>query len=215
MNNIIEENIQYIFKNKCLLNDALHHSSLKHKGVEFERLEFLGDRILGLIIAEFLYQNCQRDHEGDLARKFVGLVNADTCAKIAMSIGINHCIQTANNRILQNNITVLADAMESLIGAVFLDGNLESARNVVLLLWDDLLVDTYADDPKTQLQELTQAKNWGVPQYTVVSKVGSEHAPLFTVEACVAEYLASGKGTSKKLAEKDAAQKLIKIIQGN
>jgi ribonuclease-3 len=213
MSTLIERNIGYIFKNKQLLRNALHHSSLKYKGLEFERLEFLGDRVLGLVISEVLYKNEGYKSEGILARNLASLVSGNSCQKIAVSVGIDRCVETANNEVLRGNPTVLADTTEAIIGAIFLDSSYEIVKQIVLKLWDDMLQNTDTDDPKTQLQEIAQSKNESTPNYVVISKTGTEHEPCFTVETQVFGMRATGSGTSKKMAETDAARKMLRMIK--
>lgn len=210
---MIEKNLGYKFTDKNLLCNALKHSSLKKEGLEFERLEFLGDRVLGVIIADFLYNEFKRDNEGNMACKFASAVNAKSCYKIALSIGLNHFIQTSNNKVLQNNMTVLADATEALIGALFLDAGFKATQQIVIGLWRKLLFHTDIQEPKTQLQETTQARYKIIPKYTVISKSGPEHAPVFCVEVKVMEKTAIGEGYSKKDAETKAAKSMLEDLK--
>jgi ribonuclease-3 len=209
----IEQNIGYTFKNKQLIKNALHHSSLKHKGLEFERLEFLGDRVLGLIISEALYKNEKYKSEGSLAKNLASLVSGNSCQKIAILIGVDKCLETANNESLRTNSTVLADAMETIIGAVFLDSSFDIVRQIVLNLWACLIQNTDTTDPKTQLQEITQNRDGSTPNYVVISKSGSEHAPCFTVEVNAIGLNAFGIGSSKRIAETDGARKMLQMIE--
>jgi ribonuclease-3 len=209
----IEQNIWYVFKNRQLLNNALHHSSLKYKGLEFERMEFLGDRVLGLAISEALYRNTDHKSEGILARNLASLVSGNSCQKIAIAIGVDKCLETANNEALRANPTVLADAMEAIVGAIFLDSSYEVVRQVVLDLWADLIQNTDTADPKTQLQEITQDKDGSIPNYIVVSKTGPEHEPCFTIEVKAIGLNALGTGSSKRSAETDAARKMLQMLK--
>lgn len=213
MLSMIESSIGYVFGDKSLLHKAIHHSSLKKDGLIFERLEFLGDRVLGIIIADFLYRDSEKDNEGSLSRKFSSLVNAKACYQIALSIGLNNAIETANNKVLRDNITVLADGVEAIIGAVFIDGGFERVQKVVIKLWQNLLQYKSIDEPKTQLQEITQGKYGIIPDYTVISKTGPEHMPSFCVEVKVVEMRATGMGSSKKDAETEAAKAMIEILK--
>jgi ribonuclease-3 len=210
---LIEQKIGYVFKNKQLLTAALHHSSLKRNSLKFERLEFLGDRVLGLVIAEILYKKLKNTNEGDMARKLASLVSSGSCQKIALVVGIDKCIKTANDKILRINQTVLADAIEAIIGAIFLDGGFVKARNVVIRLWSNMVENTDTTDPKTQLQEITQNRNGSIPKYVVISKIGLEHEPHFTVEVQALGFNATGTGSSKKIAEVEAARKILEIIE--
>lgn len=213
MNNIIENNIKYVFKNKKHLTNALEHSSIKRATSEFERLEFLGDRVLGLAISEFLYKNHMNANEGGMAKRLASLVCADACYKVANNICINEHIKTANNKTLQNNRTVMADAMEALLGAIYLDsGEFERVKSIIINLWGDLLLEDNSLEPKTQLQEITQGVDGNTPVYTIISKVGPDHSPVFTVEVAVNEIKAVGVGSSKKIAETNAAIEMLKLV---
>ena len=208
---IVEKEIYYNFKNRSLIESALTHSSIKTRGSEFERLEFLGDRVLGLIIAEFIFKNFKNESEGMLAKRIATLVSSNTCTIMARKIKVNECIKTSNKSDLKNNDTVLADAMESIIAAVFLDGGFEKAKEIVLQLWGIRLFELEEDspDPKTKLQEVTQAKDGSMPVYKVISKTGSEHEPTFTVELEALGKIIIANGKSKKTAEVAAAQKFL------
>lgn len=205
--------IDYKFKDKTLLHNALHHSSLKKKGKAFERLEFLGDRVLGLIIADYLFHLSETDNEGRLAQKFAALVNAKSCHQIALKLGINKVIQTANNKLLSENETVLADAMEALIGAIFIDGGFKAAQKMIFESWADLLAHINVCDPKTTLQEKIQKEESEAPQYVLVSKTGSDHNPWFCVEVRTKQLRAKGEGSSKKEAEIAAAAAALSLKQ--
>ncbi len=207
---MISEALLYKFKNTTLINDALRHSSIKKHATMFERLEFLGDRVLGLVISEYLFINFKNHKEGSLAKMHSAFVCSEACYKVAQKICLDKKIQTAGDQ-LKKNKTVLADAMEAIIGAVFIDGGFDAARTTVLHLWQELFegFDTSFQDPKTQLQELTQAKTGEVPVYEVVSVSGPDHDQTFVVSAKAKMEEELGEGKSIKLAEIDAAKKLL------
>ncbi|MDR2075228.1 MAG: ribonuclease III [Holosporales bacterium] len=213
MSSLIEKSIGYAFKNKDLLACALLHSSVQYKGKEFERLEFLGDRVLGLVIAEAIYKTKRDSNEGRLAKILANLVSSHSCGTIAITVGIDKCIETANNTILRTNKTVLADAMEAVIGAIFIDSDFMNSKKVVLKLWEELIQKEDITDSKTQLQEISQNKDKLTPDYVVISKDGSDHDPRFTVEVRTLGLTAIGTGKSKKMAETEAARKMLKILQ--
>lgn len=208
----IENNLNYKFKNKQLLISALHHSSIKTFAIAFERLEFLGDRVLGIVIAEFIFKNF-KDKEGPMAKMHSAFVCADTCAKIARKLGINQFIKTADKN-LMNNKTVLADAMESILGAIFIDSNYEIVKSIILNLWNDVF-ETYNEldqDPKTRLQEICQAESGTTPIYKVISISGPDHKPEFLIELTALNKTITAKGSSKKDAETKASREFLKHI---
>ena len=212
--NLIEENLGYSFKNRKLLFNALHHSSVRRFSLKFERLEFLGDRVLGLVIAETLFKKFQQDDEGDLARIQAMFVCADACHKVAKSIGLNKKIVTAGKHLMENK-TVLADAMEALLGAIFLDSDFDTVREIVFRLWGNIFEqsDLSEQDPKTHLQEICQERTGKTPEYVVVSVSGPDHDPTFRImlKAVGKEIMAEGR--SKKAAEIAAAKKMLEFLR--
>ncbi|MDR0942257.1 MAG: ribonuclease III [Holosporales bacterium] len=208
----IEASLGYKFKNKSLLHDALKHSSIKKFAIRFERLEFLGDRILGLVVAEYIFQN-SKEAEGIMAKMLSVFVCADSCYKIALKIGIDKNIATAGEY-LKNNKTVLADAMEAALGAVFIDGGYKEAKEVILRLWEEIFKNhNELEDPKTRLQEICQAQTGKLPSYELISVTGPDHCPEFTVSAAFNGKLTKATGHSRKEAETEAAKLLLKIIR--
>ena len=181
--------------------------------MKFERLEFLGDRILGLVIAEYVFKNFKKDDEGSLSKMHASFVCANACHKIALKIGLDESIQTAGIHLKQNK-TVLSDAMEAILGAVFIDGGFDVVKNIVLDLWKDLFenFDKSLQEPKTHLQELLQAKTGEMPIYELISTSGPDHLRSFVVSAKGFGKSARGEGLSRKLAESLAAKNLLKII---
>lgn len=210
MMQLIESNLNYKFKNKKLLACALHHSSIKSFAIGFERLEFLGDRVLGIVIAEFIFRNF-KEKEGAMAKMHSAFVCADTCAKIAKKLGINHLIKTSDKN-LMNNKTVLADAMEAILGAVFIDSDYETVKTMILNLWKSIF-ETYNEfdqEPKTRLQEICQAKSGITPIYKVISISGPDHKPEFLIELTALNKTITAKGSSKKEAETNASREFLK-----
>ncbi len=213
----IEESLGYEFKDKNILKQALTHSSLRRKKSEFERLEFLGDRVLGLIMSEFIYKNFRDENEGCLAKRLASLVCANTCASIARKIKLYANIHTAYNPDLYNNDSVMADAMESLIGAIFLDSDFQNVRDIILNLWNDLLYELEENivDPKTRLQEITQSIDGSIPEYKILSKTGPDHDPTFEIEVSAVGKSFIEKGRSKKIAETLCAEQFLKYFKEN
>jgi len=214
----LEQRINYSFKNRKLLEMALVHASAREgKAVaeDNERLEFLGDRVLGLAIAELLYENFPRASEGELARRFNRLVRKQSCALIAGEMGLGECLRLSRSEHSSGgaaNVNILGDACEALLGAVFLDGGYERARRLIRKFWKPLLLDEgeIPVDPKTALQEWAQGQQRQLPRYQVVSRDGPDHQPLFTIEVAVKGIApARGQGNSKRDAERQAAVALL------
>ena len=218
--NSLENNIGYNFIHKELLKEALTHPSvLKHKRnshlKSYERLEFLGDSVLGLIVAEMLIKHFQHENEGELARRHANLVNGASVAKIALQLGVEAFIDMSEGERQtggMENAANLEDAMEAIIGAIYLDGGFESAKTVVSNLWLPLLsaVNAPPKDPKSALQEWAQGRGLPLPIYTVIAEEGPAHLPVFTINVKIdgkGEETAIGK--SKKLAELSDAGKLF------
>jgi ribonuclease-3 len=175
----------------------------------------VGDRVLGLAIAEILNQQYPNANEGELARRFNRLVRGEACAKVARAIGLGaHLILSESEADSggRDKSTILADAAEALLGAVFVDGGFEKARAVVRRLWQDQseVVPEVAVDAKSALQEWAQGQGLALPKYTVVSRKGPDHAPHFTAEVIImGKAPAQGEGASKRVAEQAAATALL------
>ncbi|MDR3031057.1 MAG: ribonuclease III [Holosporales bacterium] len=210
---IVEKVTGYSFKNKELIKAALRHSSVKKYSVNFERLEFLGDRVLGLVITEYIFRKFEKKAEGELAKMQAAFICSKTCCEIAKKLGIDKEIFTAG-RYLMTNKTVLADAMEAVLGAIFLDSNFDVVKDIILNLWQDMFenFDAAEEEPKTKLQEISQAKTGQIPKYTLLSVQGPDHCPTFKVSVSSMEKEAIAEGSSKKIAETLAAQKLLDLI---
>lgn len=214
----LETKLGYKFKDPGLLERALTHASVRGGKVarsDNERLEFIGDRVLGLAIAEALNKQYPEANEGELARRYNRLVRGEACAKVARNIGLGvHLILSESEAESggRNKTTILADAAEALLGAVFIDGGFEKARAVVSKLWQDQSepVPEVAVDAKSALQEWAQGQGLALPRYTVVSRKGPDHAPRFTAEVLIAGRApAQGEGASKRIAEQAAASALL------
>ena len=214
----LETKLGYRFKDPALLERALTHASVRGGKVarfDNERLEFIGDRVLGLAIAEALNGQYPDASEGELARRYNRLVRGEACAKVARTIGLgDHLILSESEADSggRNKTTILADAAEALLGAVFIDGGFEKARGVVHRLWREQseLVPEVAVDAKSALQEWAQGQGLALPRYTVVARNGPDHAPRFTAEVLIAgKAPAQGEGASKRIAEQAAASALL------
>ncbi len=214
----LETKLGYRFKNPELLERALTHASVRGGKVarfDNERLEFIGDRVLGLAIAEALNGQYPDASEGELARRYNRLVRGEACAKVARNIGLgDHLILSESEADSggRNKTTILADAAEALLGAVFIDGGFEKARAVVHKLWQDQSepVPEVAVDAKSALQEWAQGQGLALPRYTVVARKGPDHAPRFTAEVLISgKAPAQGEGASKRIAEQAAVSALL------
>ena len=210
------ERIGYEVRNQQLVNLALTHASHGKAGRtrDYERLEFLGDRVLGLVAAEELYRRFPDIGEGDLSRRMNLLVRQESCTEVAQSLGLGEFIRwgTRTNDIA-NNPRVLADACEALIAAIYLDGGLAPAREFILQQWQDLFGRAAAagKDAKTALQEWALAKALPVPVYYEETRSGPDHLPVFVMMVEVDGYQpASGEGPSKRIAEQVAAQAFLR-----
>ena len=205
----LEKKIKINFKNKNLLIKSLTHKSL-NKVNNYEKLEFLGDRVLGLVIAKKLLEIYPNEKEGILDKKFASLVNKKTCLEIAKKIELQKYILSFNTKNKKNIIVdkVLADCCEALIGSVYLDNGFNSVEKVILNLWSNHIKNSIVTkiDPKTKLQEFSLKKFKKLPIYKVVSNTGPRHKPLFKVGVKLIDtkfYISEGK--SKKDAEQNAA----------
>lgn len=216
----IERKIGHSFNNLELLIEALSHPSLKQStkqlrpGKDYERLELLGDSILSFIITEFLFKNFIEHDEGTLARVRSYLVCKETLCKVASLVNIADNIIMAHGEEVsggRNNPNNIENAMEAVIAAIYLDSNMDVVRTVILNLWSEFLnnININLTDPKTTLQEWAQRNKYNKPIYTVVNKSGHAHSPHFTVMVQVLHYQQQGYGSSIKIAEKEAAQKML------
>ena len=205
--------LNYTFNNKKLLDLALTQSGIdaKHNN---ERLEFIGDRVLGLSVAALLYDMYPNETEGDLARRHATLVSTNTLAAVAKQIDLEH--ELHHGHMTGGKINhVLANGMEAILGAIFLDAGFETARDVILEIWRDLAAAEISapKDAKTKLQEYVQKQDDGaLPVYEYNDPTGASHNPEFTVTVTALEKSATGTGSSKKAASLDAAEKLLKIL---
>jgi len=216
----LEKHLGYAFGDKSQLALALTHRSLaKNDGdASNQRLEFLGDAVLGVVIAELLYHMFPGEDEGDLSRRQVSLVNGEQLAKIAQSMRLGEYIQLSAGEEEQGgrtNPSNLEDACEALLGALYLDGGLEAVRGVITKFWhaEAQAMHTPPKDPKTALQEWAQARALPLPEYTVISSEGPSHAPHFIIEVTVGKAAPQrGEAGNKKLAERLAAAAMLETL---
>ena len=200
-------------RNLDLFERALTHSSLK--GDSYERLEFLGDRVLGLVIASTLYERYPNEPEGQMSRRYNALVARETCAEVGRELGLPRLVrvgkQAREDRASESD-NVIGDVVEALIGALFVDSGLESAQRFILAAWGPFLEGQARapEHPKSALQELAAARGLAAPSYELVSRTGAHHAPHFTVRVSVPRLGgAEAEGSSKQEAETAAAAALL------
>ncbi|WP_369820214.1 ribonuclease III [Thioclava sp. SK-1] len=210
------DRLGYQFSQPDLLIRALTHASISTPTrPDNQRLEFLGDRVLGLSMAEALYQADAEATEGQLAPRFNALVRREACADVARQVDLGAVLKLGRSEMMtggRRKEALLADAMEAVIAAVYLDGGFEAARGIIIALWGQRIHEVAEDsrDPKTALQEWAQARRLPPPQYLTVSRDGPDHAPVFTIEARLsngeAERATAG---AKRQAEQSAARALL------
>ncbi len=210
------------FQNPALLEQALTHRSAadpRRKMLDSnERLEFLGDRVLGLCIAEWLAERFPQEREGDLGKRLATLCSQDIIAPIAEAMGLAAALRvppSEGRTGLRARATVLADALEAVLGALYLDGGLEVARATIRREWETAIAldATPPVSAKNRLQEWTLGRGLGLPEYSPISTLGPSHAPVFVVNVTAAQRSAEGMGDSKRAAEQAAAQAWLLGIQ--
>ena len=213
----LQKKINVKFKNLDLLIQSLTHKSFDTKK-NYEKIEFLGDRVLGLVIAKKLLETYPDEKEGILDKKFASLVNKNTCLEIAKKINLEKYILTfnPNNKKIQIEDKIISDSCEALIGAIYLEKGLASAEKVILDLWKNNIIDSIITqiDAKTKLQELSLKNFKKLPIYKLISNTGPRHKPSFKVGVKLpnTKYF-FGLGKSKKDAEQNAAIECLKDIK--
>lgn len=214
----IEKLLDYSFKNQALLEEALTHPSLA--GVaSYQRLEFLGDRVLGLAIATWLYEGYSDEDEGHLNRRFSSLVRGETLAEMTLSLGLDVYIRmtpSAKSDGTDEKPAVLADICEAVIGAIYLDGGIQAATIFIRNNWASLMEEGPSDrkDAKSKLQEWSQKRALPLPRYNEISREGPAHQPIFTIEATIDGYgSAQATGTSKQQAQQVSARQLLDELE--
>jgi len=216
----ISRSLNYQFKNNRLLEEALTHSSAsKSSKANNERLEFLGDRVLGLVIAEELLRLNPHSTEGQIATYYNFLVKKETCALLAKEIGLENLLtlgKSVTRTTARQKDKLLGNAIEALIGAIFLDGGFKTSRELVLQIWKKQ-IETVRDieaHAKTALQELLQSRGQEPPIYKQLSRTGPDHDPNFSVEVLLESGLkAVGDGSTKRMAETKAAEQILEKIK--
>jgi ribonuclease-3 len=215
----LETTIKYRFKDSDLRDQALTHISALAGGNRigsYQRLEFLGDHVLGLVISELLYRNFPKGDEGELSRRLADLVRRETCAEVARAIDLGAALRLGTSEANaggRSRVAILADVCESLVGAVFVDGGYDAAAELVERLWGERLRASSRPvrDAKTQLQEWAQARGLPTPAYREVERTGPHHNPEFRVAVSLpGRETAEGLGRSKRAAEQAAAAEMLK-----
>ncbi len=217
----LSRRIGHRFARPELLREAVTHASYATPGRDDnQRLEFLGDRVLGLTMANALLEADPTATEGQLAPRFNALVRKETCAEIAREIGLGEVLRLGRSEMLsggRRKQALLGDAMEALIAAVYLDAGFDAAQELVIRLWGQRVhtVDADARDPKTALQEWAQARGMAPPRYTETARTGPDHAPVFTIAVALdtgeTDHATAG---SKRQAEQAAARALLDRLEG-
>ena len=212
----LEKIIKYNFKKSSLLEKALTHKSLDNN-INNEKLEFLGDRVLGLIISEKLLDKFPNEKEGIIDKKFANLVNKRTCLLIAKRINLKKFILlgSSHKKLERSADKISSDCLEAIVGAIYLDGGLKSVEKFILNFWSEYLLKSTVTliDSKTKLQEFSLKKFKELPKYTFFKKTGPQHRPLFKTEVQIPDSKKIvGVGSSKKNAQQNAASKLLKIL---
>jgi ribonuclease-3 len=216
----LEDRISYRFADLALLDSALSHISalkgVRNRGGSYQRLEFLGDHVLGLVISDMLFRAFPRADEGELSRRLADLVRKETCAEIARAIDLGAAVRlgaSEANAGARNRPAILADVCEALIGAVYLDGGFVAAEALIARLWQARMK-TKAEplrDPKTVLQEWAQGRGLPTPAYREIARSGPDHDPQFRVAVQLPHLApAEGSGRSKRAAEQAAAAAMMK-----
>jgi ribonuclease III len=215
------QRIGHSFTSPALLVRAITHASLSSPTrPDNERLEFLGDRVLGLVMAEALFMADLGAREGQLAPRYNALVRKETCADVARDIGLGDVLKLGRSEMLsggRRKDALLGDALEAVIAAVYLDAGFDAARALILRLWAGRIgaVAQDARDAKSALQEWAQARGMAPPIYTELERSGPDHAPIFTVEVRLetGEAMRASAGT-KRNAEQSAAKALLAQVEG-
>jgi ribonuclease-3 len=218
----LQQRLGHRFAQPALLVRALTHRS--HGADHNERLEFLGDAVLSAAVSALLYERFAGSDEGDLTRVRAHLVREDTLHRLALTLGLPEVLRLSDGEARGGGAlrpSILADALEGLIGAVFVDGGFEPARALVQRLFGEVIasteIDSWRKDAKTELQEWLQARRLPVPAYRIVATHGQAHAQTFDVECAVAALglVEQGSGKSKRIAEQDAARQMLATLQAS
>ena len=212
----LESIIMYNFKDKLLLHRALTHKSYDNISNN-EKLEFLGDRVLGLVISKTLLEKFPDEKEGIIDKKFANLVNKKTCSLIAKKINLKKYILlgSSHKKLERSADKISSDCLEAIVGAIYLDSGFKSVQKFIFTFWEEFLLKSTITliDSKTKLQEFSLKKFKELPKYTFSKKTGPQHRPLFKTEVQIPNSKKIvGIGSSKKNAQQNAAAKLLKIL---
>ena len=212
----LEKILKYNFKKFSFLEKALTHKSFDNINNN-EKLEFLGDRVLGLVISEKLLDKFPDEKEGIIDKKFANLVNKKTCLLVARKINLKKYILlgSSHKKLERSADKISSDCLEAIVGAIYLDGGLKSVEKFILNFWKEFLIKSTITliDSKTKLQEFSLKKFKELPKYVFFKKTGPQHRPLFKTEVQIPNSKKIiGVGSSKKNAQQNAAAKLLKIL---
>ena len=212
----LEKILKYNFKKSYLLEKALTHKSFNNN-INNEKLEFLGDRVLGLVISQKLLEKYPEEKEGIIDKKFANLVNKKTCLLIAKKINLKRFILlgSSHKKLERSADKISSDCLEALVGAIYLDSGLKIVEKFILNFWEEYLLKSNVTliDSKTKLQEFSLKKFKELPKYVFFKKTGPQHRPLFKTEVQIPDSKKiAGVGSSKKNAQQNAASKLLKIL---
>ncbi len=224
LNDIISKVINYKFTDHAILEEALTHPSVNKRNsedqiVSYERLEFLGDSILNMVVSAMLFKMFPEEKEGALAKRKTDLVCGSTIANVAKEIELGNFIIMNNSERCNGgkcNLKNLENSLEALIGAIYIDGGLESVEKFIIRHWEKLAKDIIdpPQDPKTSLQEWTQKNKLPLPEYELVKQTGPAHNPEFTISIFIENYgKVSACASSKKIAEQKAAELILEKIK--
>ncbi len=216
----LESSLDYIFRDKILLTTALTHRSVGRNNNE--RLEYLGDALLGFVIAETVYKRFPQASEGELTRLRASLVKGETLAEQAKILDLGQYIKLGSGELKSGGWrrnSILANTFEAIIGAIYLDSEFDTCRDTVLALYEPLLKnispDKLSKDPKTRLQEYLQAHKHNLPNYKIIMEEGEAHAKKFFISCEISELGmdVQAEGRSKRAAEQAAAQEVLNILK--
>ena len=209
-----QKDLKIRFKKKSLLIQALTHKSADQKNNN-EKLEFLGDRVIGLVLSKKLFDLYPLENEGVLDKRFASLVNRKICCDIGLSIGIHNYIKIGNQKkkVNKNDEKIISDSCEALIGAIFIDQGFNYVKDFIIRIWKKNINKSSVTilDSKTRLQEHSLKRFKKLPNYKLISHEGPRHSPIFKISVSISgskQYV--GRGTSKQIAEQDGASKLLK-----
>ena len=221
------QKLGYHFTDEALISEAFRHSSYVNEQADSglrdnERLEFLGDAVLNLVVGHLLMQRYPEMKEGDLSRTRANLVNESQLAEIARTIDLGSQIMLGKGELLSNGCeknSILADTFEAVVAAVFLDGGFDAANRIIETHLGPLIAEiqtlSSSQDFKSQLQELVQVNQQQMPEYSVVAENGPDHDKTFCVRLMVLDLITEGRGKSKKQAEQDAAKNALDILRND